>query len=70
MSVEEEKEEVGFLDVTLYNDDTAKIEFNNNKNMAKVIASAIINDDELFKLFSEVLILCHIKMNKKINLNN
>lgn len=64
MSVEEEKEEVGFLDVTLYNDDTAKIEFNNNKNMAKVIASAIINDDELFKLFSEVLILCHIKMNK------
>lgn len=70
MSIEEEKEEVGFLDVTLYNDETAKIEFNNNKNMAKVIASAIINDDELFKLFSEVLILCHIKMNKKINLNN
>jgi len=65
MSIEEEKEEIGFLDVTLYNDETAKIEFNNNKNMAKVIASAIINDDELFKLFSEVLILCHIKINKK-----
>jgi len=65
MSIEEEKEEIGFLDVTLYNDETAKIEFNNNKNMAKVIASAIINDDELFKLFSEVLILCHIKMNNK-----
>jgi len=65
MSIEEEKEEIGFLDVTLYNDETAKIEFNNNKNMAKVIASAIINDDELFKLFSEVLVLCHIKINKK-----
>lgn len=66
MSIEEqEKEEVAFLDITIYSDSTAKIELDDNGALAKIIAGGIMNDDRLYELFTDVLILCQIKMNKK-----
>ena len=61
---EQEKEEVAFLDITIYSDSTAKIELDDNGKLAKIIAGGIMSDKKLYELFAEVLILCQIKMNK------
>lgn len=61
---EEEKQEVSYLDVTLFDDGSAKIQIDDNGNLAKIIAGGIMNDKKLYELFAEVLILCQIKINK------
>ena len=65
MIIEEEKEEVAYFEVTIYSDKTAKIELEDNGDLAKIIAGGIINDERLLELFTEVLVYYQIKMNDK-----
>lgn len=53
---EKDTNEVSFLDVTVYDDGTSKIEVLDNGGLEEVLALAIIKDERLHGLMIEVFV--------------
>lgn len=65
----EDDEEVAYLDVRLYKDGECTIEFLDNGKLSGVLAEGIINDNDLFNLFANVLMNYQIKLSTNNNKN-
>lgn len=65
-NMENELEEIAFLDVTVYADRTAKIEILGGGKLSDCISDAMIKDDTILELILE----SYIKYQYKINTDN
>jgi hypothetical protein len=62
MDREENTKEVAYLDVTVHEDGKCFIEIADNGELAKIIAKAMVQDDNLLGLLAEAYIIYQDKM--------
>lgn len=60
--METNTEEVAYLDVTIYKDGKCIVEIDDNGQLAKVIATAMVQDDNLLALLAEAYIIYQEKI--------
>ena len=65
--IEDDDEEIAFLDVRMFKSGKCVIELQNNTKLSKLVAAAIIQDDELFDFFANILMNYQLGVNNKNN---
>lgn len=64
-NTDNELEEVAYLDVTIYEDNTAKIEMMDNGKLSDYISDGMIKDDSILSLMMEVFIKYQYKTSEQ-----
>lgn len=64
-NTDNELEEVAYLDVTIYEDSTAKIEMMDNGKLSDYISDGMIKDDSILSLMMEVFIKYQYKTSEQ-----